>query len=199
MAGYSEHNIVLLGDDDVIVLRGLLCEREKRRLTAFFREFCTDLGFSVKVKCSHYWHEVEFCSSLFWPVQGGYVLGPKPGRQLVKMGFSLKKLDPEQIKGLMLGWKLQAGFLPLFGVYVRHMLKGMSSVANGGYVDPDAKYKINMTRQHVASEETYLFFYERYGCCGHYADESLKQCLAGAGTTTMVDWPLLDVFLDVDV
>jgi len=88
--GVRAFKALVHGDDSLIVILGHLEKRVKRSLEVGVLAYNRRLGFSTKLKISEDWSQVEYCSSLFWPVEGGFVLGPKIGKRLPKIGFSLQ-------------------------------------------------------------------------------------------------------------
>jgi hypothetical protein len=199
--GFSETpRMLVLGDDNLAVLR-LNINRDQQRVAKIhiIRMF-EELGFDVKVKITSKWSEAEFCSSLFWPVDDGYVLGPKIGRRLPKMGFSLKNLDPGLVKGMMIGYHLEMQYIPVLRVYVNKMRKFFGRVQKKTYVDKEQQYKCQTKEKHDYCEATAVFFYERYGYTVEHYEESLADALKTATTaTSCINWPMLEDIMEVDV
>jgi len=197
--GIKHYKMLVLGDDNLIVIRGIIAGRELDRIINAFKVVNNSLGFSVKIKSHHSWANAEFCSSIFWPVQGGFVLGPKIGRQLPKLGFSLRALSDPDVKGMMLGWKKQVKYIPVLRQYVALQLKMLGGVAANPYCDERAKYKSLVVEDHAITTETCDFFFDRYGIGVEEAEESFANAVNGAVRTSMVDWPLLECFISTDV
>ncbi len=186
------------GDDNLVVLRGCLSSRDARQLRLFLKSFYLELGMNAKVKVSYDWAAVEYCSSLFWPVEGGYVLGPKLGKRLPKIGFSLRKLKPAEVKGMMMGLKIEAGFVPVIDTYVKYV-SGLIKEPAKHYVDQRAIYKSLATKRHKPTEATELFFFERYGFPASEARKILAEKLQGITLTSCVDYWCLDHFIAEDL
>nr|WRQ65287.1 polyprotein [Tolivirales sp.] len=198
--GY-DYKMVVQGDDNLIVIRGTMSELEKKVLRKTVVAEYLKLGFVAKVKVSDQWHDVEFCSSLFWPVKDGYVLGPKIGRRLPKIGFSLKQLTPGQVKGMLLGLMKEVKHIPVLGDYARVCMKLLSHVRKEEYYVYENQYKVRASRNHEASFETYEFFLARYGVTASGASASLQVVMASVEKefTSILDWPDLDVFTEIDL
>jgi len=197
--GIKDYKMVILGDDSLIVIPGIMAGRRLQRLQRYMLAEHTLLGFDVKIKTHHTWARAEFCSSVFWPVKDGYILGPKIGRQLVKIGFSLRKLNASEVKGMMLGNKLQMQHVPVLRLYVNHMLNLLNDVKAVEYFNPDDKYKNKVKEKHFVCHSTHAFFAERYGMSCTVVEESFSDVIRSAKRTTMLSWPLLEDILAVDV
>jgi hypothetical protein len=191
--------IIVHGDDSLVVIRGKMNPWVIKRLQSYIVDMYKQLGFKAKVKIRYNWYEVEYCSSLFWPVEGGYVLGPKIGKRLPKLGFNLRVLKPEMVKGMLIGAKLEMNYIPVLRMYVDRALSRLQcSVAK--YNDPRAIYKSLPTSLHVASIDTEVFFNERYGYSVQLAEEEFSKSLNSARTLThCVSYPLLSEFMAVDL
>jgi hypothetical protein len=192
--------IAVNGDDGVAVVRGILSEEDRKGFADTMTSIMLQAGFDIVVKSTHDWAEVEFCSSLFWPVEGGYVLAPKIGRRLPKIGFGLRPLSLPEIKGMVLGLQIEAGFLPVIRMYVEKALLLLQNVEAAAYEDDRLQYKSFCVSKHEPNEETHLFFLARYGFTSHYVEESfgisLKECVS---IYTCMNFPLLELLVDVDV
>lgn len=189
---------VVNGDDNLIVIRELLSNKDVCRLVRCLRDAYFDLGFDMDIKTTRTWAHAEFCSSLFWPVSGGYVLGPKIGRRLPKLGFSLQKLKPTQVKGMLVGLQREAGFVPILGRYATWCLSKMRKI-KAKVVGNANLYKSLPTEIHTLNYETIQFFEERYELS--FADTSIS--FEGYLSTlnslnTVASWPEIQTFIRVD-
>jgi len=190
--------MIVHGDDSLIVIEQELEPKKLERLMKDFIEINRKLGFDTKAKSSTEWHEVEFCSSLFWPVEGGYVLGPKIGKRLPKIGFSLRKLDLPEVKGMIQGLGIEAGYVPVLRVYAAHCLDLLDGVKTVEYSDRRKVYKSLPSMKHEASLETDVFFFRRYSITVKEAEDSLSNILYDC-ITACVDFPYMDAFTTVDL
>jgi hypothetical protein len=194
------NHMLVQGDDNLIVVRKLFSNSELREIEFQIRRWYQALGLVVKLKTSTRWSDVEFCSALFWPVEGGFVLGPKPGRRLPKMGFSLKQLNKGQVKGMFLGAVKEAGYIPVLGEYVKFCLKQLKTVKKENYAERGVQYKVRASSAHHRSAETELFFFERYGVDPKYMNSSLMSVLTDMKSfTSMNSWPDLESLLAIDL
>lgn len=193
-----EYKMLVHGDDNLVVIEGRLTESQVERLKHFLRTMNARLGFDTKIKASYAWEHVEYCSSLFWPVEGGYVLGPKVGKRLPKFGFSLRDLDKEEVKGMMLGGNIECSYIPVLGEYVRHHLKLLKTSKKREFKDSRAVYKSLVTKRHVANESTEAFFAERYGVSASEAESELRKVMTNC-LTACVSYPLLHLFVAADL
>jgi len=197
-AGVLDYLIMVHGDDNIIIIRGIMSDHNKKKLRDAFVSFNKRLGFECKIKISHLWSEVEYCSSLFWPVEGGHVLGPKIGKRLPKFGFSLQKLKPGEVKGMLLGCNIECGYIPVLRTYTSHQLKLLTKVTKIDYLDKRSVYKALPQSKHKASQGTIEFFEARYGIAAPDAEAALKKVMTG-NLTDCVDYTMLDLFTKRDL
>jgi hypothetical protein len=197
--GMTDHKMLVLGDDNLTVQRGHMPERAQRELKERIIKMNLDLGFECKVKISTRWEDVEFCSSLFWPVEGGFVLGPKIGKRLPKIGFSLRKLSRGEVKGMLLGLKREAGYIPVLRKYAKKNLAFYKRDVVVHFADKRSIYKSLCLENHIASEATYQFFMDRYDISVEDAEENFTSALASSMETSCVDFPMLEVFTARDL
>jgi len=190
--------IAVHGDDNIVVVRGRQSLETRRHIKARWTQMCLDLGFTVKIKSTHEWCEAEYCSSLFWPVRDGYVLGPKVGKRLPKIGFSLRKLDRSETKGMLLGLRAECSFVPVLRKYAKHQLKLLDGVVKKQWEDPRAVYKSLCAKTHVPTDATFQFFRDRYGVSVEDAEDQLQSALTGS-LTDCVSYGLLTSFMSKDL
>jgi len=123
MRAGKQFRVLVMGDDGVIVmsraLLGKLGEQEG------IREYFKELGFlltSSEVSVE----KLEFCSGLFYPVNGTYIYGPKPGRILAKTFWTQVQLNPEKTKqwlrGVVTGLMSDCRHIPLLGPWLHHLV-----------------------------------------------------------------------------
>jgi hypothetical protein len=194
-----KHKSLVQGDDGISVIRGLFTRRKMIAIETRIKSIYLRLGFKVKVKLHTSWAAAEFCSSLFWPVDGGFVLGPKIGRRLPKLGFSLHKLTKGEVKGMLIGAAYEMNHIPILSTYVKCTMKMLKDVKDIKYQTNDHQYKIHCQQRHKMAHETIEFFEERYGMDPVELAEDLKQRLNRSDLTTMLDWEPIDTFVAIDV
>jgi hypothetical protein len=127
--------------------------------------------------------DFEFCSGLFWPVNGRWVFGPKPGRLLARTFITKKLLAPSRkgdnhnrhLRIVAMGLEKQVAFIPVLRVVVSTILEQTHPSKPGMFftkfrhhvmiynreerqeqvIKPSAAFKME--------EDTLRFFCERYG------------------------------------
>jgi hypothetical protein len=118
-------------------------------------------GFVAKPMVSTELCQVDFCSKLFWPTADGTVLGPKPGRCLPKMGYSCRKLSKIEILSTMRGWLLDGQFVPgIAHLIYKYFPKAFKEEEK---VHFENEYSSHCISLHEPTEETSIFFEQRYG------------------------------------
>lgn len=161
--------IIALGDDIFVIFKPPV---------AFIQDYkselirlMTTLGFAVKPVFSKLLHEVGFCSGLFMPCiverVPSYILTPKPGRLMYKLGFTDPCGRPVDVKahmrGVALGLSPICSWHPILGPYIKMLLRvtmGSPVIALGSY-----KYDIYKLNGHhvVADHRSFEFLDLRYG------------------------------------
>lgn len=134
-----------------------------------------------------YWtniHRLEYCSSLYWPVlrpampfeqeldvhppawdTHGWVLGPKPGRILARLGWDITgTLNPAgHMRGVCLGLQDDVWHVPFAHEFVQRML-ALTEGARVVESRPDGGIKHHVDRRYERHpEHTWRLVYERYG------------------------------------
>jgi len=198
MCGFPKAKMLVHGDDSLIVIGEVLNDKRKAGFVKKLKEINRKLGFETKVKVSNDWSQVEYCSSLFWPVKGGYVLGPKVGKRLPKIGFTLRELSAGQVKGMLIGLQIECGYIPVLREYAAHQLTLMSSVKKKQYQDLERRHKSLPQTVHETDKATIDFFFARYGVRADVAIAELHKALTG-NLTDCVNYSLLEEFVRVDV
>jgi len=191
-------SMVVHGDDNLAVAEGHYGSAALDRLKENMISYYLSIGWTAKVKISTDWECVEFCSSLFWPVEGGYVLGPKIGKRLPKIGFSLKKLTLGEVKGMLIGLSIEAGHVPVVRKYAEKCLAKLDHVEVEHVVDARSKYKSLPVSAHKCCDETDVFFLSRYGITIEDAEEELEAILFG-DLLVCTEFKYLPFFTEVDL
>jgi len=194
-----EYKMLVHGDDNLLVIEGTVPSKYQIMLGNMLKTGFLTLGFNAKVKVKTEWYDVEYCSSLFWPVEDGFVLGPKLGKRLPKLGFSLRKLSLGEVKGMLHGLQYEAGFIPVFNEYARICLSKLVGTKVANYVDARSVYKSLAVNRHKTSTDTEVFFLERYGMSSDEAVEQLQIACQNSSLTQCVDYRELLVFTAVDL
>jgi len=162
--------------DDMLMICSAACDQQT--FLDMVNAVCRAVGFVPKAKVNTKKHEVEYCSKLFWPAKCANgeirsVAGMKPGRYLVKHGWSVKPLEKEEVmarvRGTVLGHQGMVGHIPIINVINDFYLTLTKAVKD---VDrTDATYEKSRTDLGVLEpcKETVDFFEMRY-------DSNLKEC-----------------------
>ena len=131
-----------------------------------------------------------------------YVLGPKPGKMLPKVPYTLQKMKPEEVKGMLVGLQSTCHYVPVCRVYVDEMLKKLHNVEAGKHVDKDAKYKVGFGGCSMAELEPSClladFFFERYNLDLSIVESSLREKLANGSLNDTVFWNFLSSLVEID-
>jgi hypothetical protein len=109
--------------------------------------------------------DAEFCSGRFWPVQDGWVFGPKIGRVLAKTFWSDLNLSPHKekawLRGVALGLERSVSHIPILRAVVRRILQLTAGVNPRRF--PQHEWKFRASENHEACESTWLMMYHLYG------------------------------------
>jgi len=190
--------IAAMGDDNTSIIPSVYIDAtfNEKQIKKDIVEGFAKFGFIAKVNLRWSVAKTEFCSAVFWPAKVNgtetYVLGPKPGRLLPKMGYSIRDLTPGEVKGMFIGYKNSCSHVPVLSTYVDSMLTKLSDVTEKHYTDREAQYKISLgANDATPSEHLGAFFAERYDLDLNSTVSSLKELLVDTSLDQMVDWPLL--------
>ncbi len=200
-------SIAVMGDDNTAIIPacavfGKDMQTCKEEIVAGFLKF----GFIAKVQIHESVAKAEFCSGIFWPckVDGveTFVLGPKPGKMLPKVPYTLKEMKPEEIKGMLLGLETTCYFVPVARKYVEEMLRKLAAFKAAHWEDPSTQYKVGFGGHsgNVVEPSALLadFFCERYDLDMSVVEESLVSLLRSSDLLETVHWSFLDALVAVD-
>lgn len=197
----SEYRMLVNGDDSLVVVTKSLTASRTRLLQDYLVSHNKRLGFKTKCKVRTEWHEVEYCSGLFWPVADGYVLGPKIGRRLPKLGFGLRQLSPGEVESMVHGMANDLAHIPVLSLYYSKCMSLLKNLEKGKknskkeYVDKEAAYKWKCKQKHKRTNDTDIFFQARYGYTTSLCEESFQECLSEVCTLTdAVHYPMMEAF-----
>lgn len=154
--------VMIQGDDSLVLLDPKLrCYIS----TEMFIEHSATLGFQVKfVRITLDVTECDYCSRVFYPTDShplGYVLAPKIGKVLNKIGFS-RKLVPCQFahnRGIALSLYKDVQHVPFLKEWVDVLLK-----LSTGYEAADLPFDHSIHSRQAAepNERTWDFLYAKY-------------------------------------
>lgn len=84
---------IICGDDSVVITTRK--ELERMGGISGIQAFYASLGMEIEAAVRYHPLDVEFCSGRFYPANGTYVLMPKTGRILSKIGWDMKVRSPD--------------------------------------------------------------------------------------------------------
>jgi hypothetical protein len=188
--GIFDFRLIVLGDDSVIALKVQVQVGPFVKILAKFG--------LVAVTVLHPDPDlVTFCSGRFWRTTVGRVWGPKIGRTLAKIGYSVQQQHkPEAwLKGVLLGIKQDTAHVPLLSEYVNHCLKLLDKVRAKTEID---EYKFHVSTAHKSVAATYEQFYKAYGLQPFQYDSMKADILAIKKLPHLLDNPLFEELAEVD-
>lgn len=177
----TDYAIIVLGDDTVIIKNSAFVITENQVKAHYLR-----FGFISKPVLGADPRDATFCSQHFWPTADGTILGPKVGRSLCKLGWSVNK--NVDVLGVALGLKNNCSAIPVLREYVaaiERICKHVSPIPS--------PYRIS-TRLHEPIEETYAVFSRWYGNW----EEAERQLKSLTQIPVQIHLPCLDAWLIAD-
>lgn len=128
-------------------------------------------GFKHTVQVSRNLYDADFCSKLFWPVEGGtrLVLGAKPGRMISRIGYVLIGPNEPNLKGMVVGLLNDNHHVPVLGAFLLHLyslLKRDKVVRGRSEWDG-----FHVQRRYACDQSTWDAFRRRYECSQEEAEE----------------------------
>jgi len=189
--GLFDFRVIAVGDDSVVAVHSPVDVEA-------FTFFLSTLGLSAKTKLHDDPDLVEFCSGRFWNSTSGRVWGPKIGRSLAKMGYAVSEQHNPLawLKGVLIGVKQDVAHVPILNTYVGHCLDLVKSVRAQTTGDG---HKFHVGRSHKPSDDTYNQFYKLYGLDPASLDSLKAYILAIDRLPFLMDHPVLDALMAVDV
>jgi len=156
------------------------------------------LGFTAKTILHSDPDRVEFCSGYFWRTDSGRVWGPKVGRVLAKVAWSVNvQHNPRAwMKGVLVGMSQDSAHIPLLSTYVSHCLTLLSDVTTVAKADD---YKFHVGKKHKSSPETYQQFYKIYSLDPEQLDTMKNEILSVKNILLLLGHPFFEILVEVDV
>lgn len=155
--------VCIQGDDSLVAInRSFLSQR----LSDMMIEHSKSLGFKIKyVKITQNLYDVDYCSRYFWPTDNhsfGYVLAPKIGKVLAKIGYSRTKVIDymRHNKGIAMGLALPVSNVPFLHEW---QLKMAHLTRSTPEVEIPVDYSIRNSQYHNYTDETWEVLYHHYG------------------------------------
>jgi hypothetical protein len=161
-------SLAIQGDDSLIIVNNAW--KESHWDEDIWLNTWIDFGFKVKfVKISTKVSDCDYCSKYFWPTDGhpvGYLLGPKPGKTLAKLGWSTRAHQNlmKHNRGVALGLLPAVGHVPFLKEFVNRVLE-ITNVDSCKDVTADVrKYKVETSKAFDYCDRTWPFLAELYDC-----------------------------------
>jgi len=178
---------IICGDDSVTIT----LESELKRLGGLegISQEYEELGMEVEIKSTIDPLDVEFCSSRFFPVDSRFVLMPKPGKLLAKMGWDM--VDRPLVQQKMWVRSVATTLLhygqvdPVLGALGRGL---MSAVGAGSVLEQTInQYKSTLTSKHEVKWEGVHDYYTHHYGMNHSDIDAMcaeLECVSLGGCTT---------------
>jgi len=155
--------ILVMGDDNLIVNTS-----KDMPTPVYMTDSFNAIGMKAKINFRDVIYEVEFCSSRFWPTTGGFVLGPKIGRVLSKIGWHIVKNAVTQqnfngnqhIRGVALGLQNNCSHVPFLHELINTILR---VTRNEAALPENRHFRIDCEDKHEYVDETWTMLDHLYG------------------------------------
>jgi len=187
--------MMVMGDDNVFGVQQDIAEGLAEKVNKGMLEY----GFNSTCAQCDAFHQVEFCSGLFWPSEDGTVFGPKPGRIFARIGWTLTDVSPKDrktfVKGVALGFAADVAHIPPLRELIRMMLRLTDGAPS---VPTQHERRFHVSRGHRENVDTWTMLQERYG----YTRESHDQLIRYLDGITSLDetmtHPVISLLVEVD-
>jgi len=185
---------VVQGDDNAILAR----RSDIELIAQTLMENCSERGLELKALRRPKLDDLEFCSGVFWPVNGTTIWGLKPGRMFMKTFISRKELTAAEqlawVRGVAKSVERDTKHIPVARTLVTRMIQ-----LTEGFVEmvPVKDYKIHARQGHEPGPDTWLFAARRY----QVPTQALQDCekyLAGVSLGQALTHWVIDAMIDVD-
>jgi len=205
--GCEEADIWALGDDNLIIAKSFYVNAD------MVTEVLKTTGIVPVVNVSHNINEMEFCSARFYPTSKGLRMGPKIGRFLARMGWSIqnitlapKKKSPEAYHTMVYKATLEAlqkyvSHVPFVRVYVSVTLKQLEDT----YVSAEVRKTVDLQTQFTwtgdvqaeATADTWAMVEEIYGLTPTM-ERHFKSLLQSSAPPSLINWDVIDRIVRID-
>lgn len=200
----KEEWLLLVCGDDSLLLMG---ERLYKRCSDLdqYVEFFNGLGLRPTPADADDLAKVEFCSKLFWPVsengRNTIVLGPKPGRILERIGFSMATPNALNLAAKYAQLSADCAHVPLASQFLHNTRPLVKGKAKGSIDRYEAEFMIRAERKHAITDITWSFFQRRYDVEKREVLEwtdSLRQIQSIPAVVSTPEWMDRVIALDTD-
>lgn len=194
--------ISLINGDDSITLMSEALYVELGE-TQGLRDKYSEFGMEVEIKLRTNVFNVDFCSSRFYPTTQGYVLMPKIGRLLAKIGFDHKQRTEEDhmawVRGIAIMLNNYGRYDPMLcalGMRLQHLV-GIGKVIHDPIYYSEYKYRPDGTGENT-EEHVLQYYLETY----NMGTTDIRDCINSLNTITIgstVNNALLDRMVAIDL
>lgn len=158
------------------------------------------LGYRIELESWLQPAQLEFFSGVFWPTTDGYVLGPKIGRLLCKIGWCIQpgtKLSSRSwLRANCLGYVQDVAHIPILRALVPRLLT-VAPRCRTRLSDADATQRPRVSRAHEMGAEAQEWMSVRYGLPWSEV-QRLETLMRGANLTTVWDDSALLAICEAD-
>jgi hypothetical protein len=194
-----------LGDDNLIIGDAVFVKAVSDSLVGLLGK----LGLELKPKMHfgpHAKYHASFCSSRFYPVEGGkVVLGPGVGRGIVKSGWYVNPPVGVDLKRLLradsIGRSNDCSFIPFLSSMWNKNLdltKGVTKLVTTREMRRNQLYNAHVRERHYACEETYTMLNVVYGLTLAHEKEYIKMLTSVTSLPCIVDYEPLALAARID-
>jgi len=192
----NRFKVLVCGDDSLIGYPPEIKLTKDLVVNSFVR-----LGFVSKPKFPANVLLGSFCSNYMHLTEIGAVAGPKPGKLLFKLGFSVERiLDPMSwVRGVAMGLIVTCSHIYVVRVFLRHMLRLTTRASN---VAPIAmkSYQLQSRCRHDPGCGARQQWLDRYGFDPIQLEDELEVLFNRVQTLpAMISHPWLYRMIEVDV
>lgn len=191
--------LLVMGDDGILFLPRSCLKPDDlaNTLADDLNCYLTKLAFKPVPNLRLHQYDMEFCSKLFWPVADGLVLGPKPGRILARIGWSLTAAGAANLSGAIQSLRQDCCFIPFLGPFLQKLaaLTRKQKVKKERGAD---EWMYHTTKYHVQTDETWQFFTDRYGLTRHHETDFIKILDGITSLPAVITYEPLDTIIKRD-
>jgi hypothetical protein len=196
--GYSCF-IAACGDDNLVIINRslvthLLGTGDNNGIGNVWNSRGTVLGYVLNPVVTHSIFKAEFCSKVFYPTQGTYVLGGKIGRTLSRAGWFFDN-DADPIHCSAIGSLRDNSHVPFLREFFERVIELTPPDKRGVSKD---HHKVHCEVAHPYDESTMEFVFDRYGLTKQDL-ECFKALLKSVTRLpVVVDWPHIARCVEID-
>jgi len=195
---FDNVSAIVGGDDSGIVCRRAQC----RSIVLALQHEYKLAGFRPKISVSTTRVDMEFCSGRFWSAStpSGFAFGPKPGKLLPKLFYSLidraeRKLD-QHVQGICLGIKASVNHLPVAREFI-----AMHEMLTAGATPKEPPLTKGIKRGQAIrfSDRIWDDYMHVYGVGKQDCIEAMETINSVTRLPAVIRCPLLQVMHEIDI